>query len=78
MATACLHKEIRRNTGDLRRRVRAQPEAREGQAGPGGVAEGPVVPSKSGNADGGKGPWLKAAPIMLRLITGFGPKRGAM
>ena len=33
-----------------------QPDAREGQAGRGGVAERSVVPLKSGNADGGKGP----------------------
>jgi len=32
----------------------------EGQAGPHGVADGPVRPMKSGNADGGKGPWVKA------------------
>jgi len=36
-----------------------QPDAREGQAGRGGVAERPVVPLKSGNADGGKGPQFK-------------------
>jgi len=36
-----------------------QPEAREGQAGRDGVAERPVVPLKSGNADGGKGPQFK-------------------
>ena len=33
-----------------------QPEAREGQAGRGGVAERLVVPRKPGNAGGGKGP----------------------
>jgi hypothetical protein len=33
-----------------------QPDAREGQAGRNGVAERFVVPSISGNADGGKGP----------------------
>jgi len=33
-----------------------QLEAREGQAGRNGVAERSVVPLKSGNADGGKGP----------------------
>jgi hypothetical protein len=35
-----------------------QPDAREGQAGPGQVAERPVVPPKPGNAGGGKGPWF--------------------
>ncbi len=38
-----------------------QPEAREGQAGPCGVADWPVVPLKPGNAGGGKGPWFKAS-----------------
>jgi hypothetical protein len=51
---------IRRNTGnpsgDCNRDQRA---ARERQAGPYGVAERSVVPVKSGNADGGKGPQLK-------------------
>ena len=43
-----------------------QPEAREGQAGFGGVAEGLVVPLKPGNAGGGKGPWFKATPAAAR------------
>ncbi len=40
------------------RRVEArdlQPDSREGQAGPVGVAEGPVVPRKLGNSGRGKG-----------------------
>jgi len=41
------------------RRVRSQRDAREGQARPCGVAERSVVPQKSGNADGGKGPQFK-------------------
>jgi len=36
-----------------------QPDSREGQAGPCGVADRPVVPWKPGNAGGGKGPWFK-------------------
>ena len=32
------------------------PDAREGQAGPGGVADRPVVPRTPGNAGRGKGP----------------------
>ena len=36
-----------------------QPDAREGQAGPTGVADRPVVPTKPGNAGGGKGPEFK-------------------
>ena len=56
--------EDRRNTGDPRRKTRAakhacQPDAREGQAGPRGESERPIVPSKPGNAGGGKGPWFK-------------------
>jgi hypothetical protein len=38
-----------------------QPDSREGQAGPGEVAEGPVVLAKPGNAGGGKGPWFKVS-----------------
>lgn len=37
----------------------SQTEAREGQAGPGGVADGTVLSAKSGNARVGKGLWLK-------------------
>src|SRR6266576_2554169 len=40
-----------------------QPEAREGQAGRFGVAERFVVPLKSGNAGGGKGPQFKTDAI---------------
>src|SRR3954452_23976801 len=36
-----------------------QPDAREGQAGPAGMADGLVVPAKPGNAGGGKGPEFK-------------------
>src|SRR5512135_825197 len=36
-----------------------QPEAREGQAGPGGVADRPAVPPTPGNAGRGKGPEFK-------------------
>jgi hypothetical protein len=43
-----------------------QPEAREGQAGLSGAADGSVVPMKPGNAGGGKGPWLKAAQHVAR------------
>ena len=61
VATACIHKEIRRNTGnpDGGGGVIHQPAPREGQAGPFGVAERPVLPVKPGNAGGGKGPWFK-------------------
>jgi hypothetical protein len=36
-----------------------QPDAREGQTGPPGESERPIVLSNSGNAEGGKGPWFK-------------------
>ena len=38
-----------------------QPDAREGQAGPGGVADRPVVPRTPGNAGRGKGPEFKTS-----------------
>jgi len=38
-----------------------QPELREEQAGPYGVAERPVVPMKPGNAGRGKGPQFKVS-----------------
>src|SRR5258708_37875969 len=47
-----------------------QPEAREGQAGRFGVAEGFVVPLKLGNAGGGKEPQFKTD-----AIRGEGPGR---
>ena len=43
-----------------RGRAQDQPTTREGGVGRGGVAEGLVLPWKSGNADGGKEPWFKA------------------
>src|SRR5271154_326838 len=47
MATACLHTEGPRNTGSPSGGRRAsQPDAREGQAGPCGVADRLVVPVK--------------------------------
>lgn len=36
-----------------------QPDSREGQAGPRGVAERPVVAKRPGNSGGAKGPWFK-------------------
>jgi hypothetical protein len=60
LATACLYTEIRRNTGSPRWcGSDPQPEAREGQIGPLGVADGSVLPTKPGNAGGGKGPEFK-------------------
>ena len=43
-----------------RGRAHDQPTTREGWGGRGGVAEGLVLPRKSGIADGGKGPLFKA------------------
>lgn len=50
-------KETGRNTGNPCGEGRdPQPAPREGQAGPLWVADRPVVATKSGNADGAKGP----------------------
>jgi hypothetical protein len=56
-----MHREIDATREALRGGwgVTSQPDAREGQAGPLRVAEGPVRPMKPGNAGGGKGPWFK-------------------
>ena len=64
-----------------RGRAHDQPTTREGWVGRDGVAEGLVVPRKSGNADGGKEPWLKAhagsnkeprlgQPYKTRVVSG--------
>src|SRR5277367_2334031 len=42
-----------------RRGAKPQPDSREGQVGPTGVADGFVVPGKPGNSGGGKGPEFK-------------------
>ena len=50
----------RRNTGNPSGGRRGgQPETRESQTGPSGVAERLAVPLKPGNAGGGKGPQLE-------------------
>ena len=52
----------------------SQPTAREGQVGPFGVAEGLVVPLKSGNAGGGKEPWFQNADEAVReKVIGIEP-----
>jgi hypothetical protein len=51
--------EIGRNTGNPSGGCVTQPDAREGQAGPCGVSERPIVLSKPVNAGGGKGPRFK-------------------
>src|SRR5580704_1156502 len=53
--TATQHGRPRQVTGVC------QADAREGQAGPGGESERSIVPSKPGNAGGGKGPWFKTS-----------------
>jgi len=67
MATACVHREIGRNTGSPSGGPSDQPDAREGQAGPCGVADRPAVPSKPGNAGGGKGPDFRSAAEAVRV-----------
>ena len=61
MMTACTQEEDRSNTGSFitRSGVEDQPDAREGQAGRGGVTERLVVLMKPGNAGGRKGPQFK-------------------
>ena len=61
MATACKHKETRRNTGSLNgdRATAINWAPRESQAGPSGVAERLVGPMKPGNAGRGKRAQLK-------------------
>ena len=54
-----------------------QPATREGQAGPYGVADRPVVPVKPGNSGGGKGPdfgraWEGARALGLAIAYQLG------
>ena len=60
-----MHTRKVRETREAPRRGQSydQLEAREGQAGRSGVAEGFVVPLKPGNAGGGKGPQFKTDAI---------------
>ena len=61
---AGMHASGERTQHGKPRRVGArdpQLDSREGQAGPVGVAEGPVVPGKPGNAGRGKGPWFRVS-----------------
>jgi hypothetical protein len=68
VATTCLQKEMARNTGSPSGgRASSQPDAREGQAGPCGVADRLVVPTKPGNAGGGKGPDFGSAGEAARV-----------
>jgi hypothetical protein len=55
------HGEPRQHGKPQRREARSQPDSREGQAGPPGVADRLVVPRKPGNSGGGKGPEFKEA-----------------
>ena len=51
----------------------SQPDAREGQAGPFGESERPIVPSRPGNAGGGKGPHFGYA-VEVTKSRGIGRK----
>jgi hypothetical protein len=53
------HGKLLQHGKPQRRGERPQPDSREGQAGPPGVADGLVVPRKPGNSGGGKGPEFK-------------------
>jgi RNA-directed DNA polymerase len=61
VASACMREGNRAQHGKPRteRERDPEPEAREGQAGPCGVAERPVVARRPGNAGGAKGPQFK-------------------
>jgi hypothetical protein len=60
VATACVQDgEVTKHGKPRQRWHDHQPDARERQAGLAGVAERLVVPSKPGNAGGGKGPQFK-------------------
>ena len=68
VATACLQREMARNTGNPSGGRRAsQPDAREGQAGPCGVADRLAVPRKPSNVGGGKGPDFGSASEVARV-----------
>jgi len=60
VATACMQGDVTQHgKPDTAEGSDLQPDAREGQAGPGRVAERLVVPLKPGNAGGGKEPQFK-------------------
>jgi hypothetical protein len=60
--TACRHYgKLLQHGKPQRREARSQPDSREGQAGPPGVADRLVVPRKPGNSGGGKEPEFKEA-----------------
>ena len=56
-------------------RARAKPESRQGQAGPGRVAERPVRLKKAGNAEGGKGPQVRRGRGKERRTPGVARPR---
>ena len=68
MATACMQGDVTQHgKPDTAEGSDLQPDAREGQAGPGRVAERLVVPLKPGNAGGGKEPQFKANAARRRV-----------
>jgi len=62
-----MKEEIERNTGSPIGEEELQPEAREGQAGPNGVADRPVGPMKPSNFGGGKRPEFKVKVQSARI-----------
>ena len=72
VVTACLHMGDERNTGSLRGRLGERPgqqRYREIRSWSSEVADGVVVPMKSGNADGGKHP-LSGRSVLTERATG--------
>ena len=64
VATACMYKGERRNTGSPMGwlgSVPGQPVSCERPTGLDGVAERAVLPRMPGNAGGGKGPWSETS-----------------
>ncbi len=59
VTTACLYTWLWSNTGSpVGGQREVQPDSREGQAGPVGVAERPVLLKTPSNVGRGKGPWF--------------------
>ncbi len=64
-------KEYATREAPWRGQSKDQAEAREGQAGRFGVAEGFVVPVKLGNAGGGCVVWARLKKLLIHVIPSF-------
>ena len=68
VATACPQEEIDATRETPGGGCVTQPDAREGQAGPAEESDRPIVPSKPGNAGGGKGPGFQGQRLKRRQL----------